>query len=138
MDHFSEIKLSGQRCVGIWMCVREMFILLFDEFQVEDYARSGIDATRTVTLPAGPLTTMIHSMVDPLRKLGLQITLKKGVVTLDRDTDLCNVGKEITPEQAKLLKLFEYKLAMFRLTLTAHWSDGEFTNFDENDDMEDE
>ena len=41
-------------------------------------------------------------------------------------------------QQAKLLKLFEYKLAMFRLTLTAHWSGGEFTNFDADDDMEDE
>jgi mRNA turnover protein 4 len=130
--------LTGNRCLLFSNDGPEIISKLFDEFQVEDYARSGIDATRTVTLPAGPLTTMIHSMVDPLRKLGLQITLKKGVVTLDRDTDLCNVGKEITPEQAKLLKLFEYKLAMFRLTLTAHWSDGEFTNFDKNDDMEDE
>ena len=109
---------------------------MFDANQVEDYARSGADAVSTVTLPQGPLPTMIHSMVDPLRKLGLQVTLNKGVVTLDADTDLCVKGTEISPEQAKLLKLFEYKMAMFRLTLSAHWSDGEFTNFDMDDDDE--
>jgi len=79
---------------------------------------------------------MIHSMIEPLRKLGLQVTLNKGVVTLDQDTDLCTKGNEISPEQAKLLKLFEYKMALFRLTLSAHWSDGDFTNFDMDDDDE--
>ena len=128
--------LFGNRCLLFSNDGPEIISDLFDKYQVEDYARSGIEAARTVTLDAGPLPTMIHSMVDPLRKLGLQITLKKGVVCLDQDTDLCVQGAEISPEQAKLLKLFEYKMAMFRLTLSAHWSDGDFTNFDMDDDEE--
>ena len=128
--------LIGNRCLLFSNDGPDVISKLFDANQVEDYARSGADAVSTVTLPQGPLPTMIHSMVDPLRKLGLQVTLNKGVVTLDADTDLCVKGTEISPEQAKLLKLFEYKMAMFRLTLSAHWSDGEFTNFDMDDDDE--
>jgi mRNA turnover protein 4 len=126
--------LVGNRCLLFSNDGPEILSELFDQYQVEDYARSGIEAVSTVTLNAGPLTNMIHSMVDPLRKLGLQVTLKKGIVCLDQDTNLCVEGQEISPEQAKLLKLFEYKMATFRLTLCAHWSDGEFTNFEMDED----
>ena len=98
--------LTGNRCLLFSNDGPDVISKLFDANQVEDYARSGADAVSTVTLPQGPLPTMIHSMVDPLRKLGLQVTLNKGVVTLDADTDLCVKGTLLVNSKETFLLFF--------------------------------
>ena len=62
--------------------------------------------------------------------------LNRGVVELLRETVICEEGDELSPEQARLLKHFEHKMAEFRVDMVAHWSDSEFTNFDAADDEE--
>jgi mRNA turnover protein 4 len=42
-------------------------------------------------------------MEPQLRKLGLHTSLKRGVVTLDLDYEVCKKGAKLTPEQAQLL-----------------------------------
>ena len=72
---------------------------------------------------------MINSMIDPLRKLGLRVQLKRGVVFLEDATNLCTEGEELTPEAARLLKLFDHRLAEFKLNMVSHWSEGEYKSF---------
>ena len=129
-------QLRGQRGLLFTNEGPEVISPLLENFSSEDYARGGMIAPKTIVLEAGALPTMIHSMVEPLRKLGLQVTLKRGVVTLDRDTTICAIGEEISPTAARLLKLFEYKLAIFRISLVSHWSDGDYTNFEPDEDDE--
>mmetsp|Transcript_14958 Transcript_14958/g.47694 ORF Transcript_14958/g.47694 Transcript_14958/m.47694 type:complete len:241 (+) Transcript_14958:34-756(+) len=90
-----------------------------------DYARSGSVATKTVTLAAGPLPEMQHTMVEELRTLGLPVELKRGVVTLYAPHTICKKGDVLSPEQCRLLKHFWHPMAEFRVTLLACWSDGE-------------
>ncbi len=42
-------------------------------------------------------------MEPQLRQLGMRTSLKKGIVTLDVDYEICKKGDKLTPEQARLL-----------------------------------
>jgi len=49
----------------------------FGQFAKIDYARSGATATATVTIPAGELEGMTHTMTPTLTKLGMPVKLVK-------------------------------------------------------------
>ncbi|KAG8042521.1 hypothetical protein G9C98_005155 [Cotesia typhae] len=66
-------------------------------------------------LPEGPLPDFSHAIEPHLRQLGMPTALKKGVVTLIKDYEVCKKGFPLTPEQAKILKLFSMQLATFKL-----------------------
>ncbi len=68
-----------------------------------DYARSGFKATENVSIPEGPLTNFVGSMVEGLRKLGLPVELQNGVIHVLHNYTICKEGDVLTPEQAKLL-----------------------------------
>ncbi|XP_018413668.1 PREDICTED: mRNA turnover protein 4 homolog [Nanorana parkeri] len=109
---------------------------LFNEFKEIDFARAGNKATYSVVLDAGPLEQFTHSMEPQLRQLGLPTALKKGVVTLLSDYEMCKDGDTLTPEQARLLKLFGYQMAEFKVTLKSMWSSetGEFQKLSANNE----
>lgn len=96
----------------------------FKSYEHLDYARAGFVATETHRLPAGPLHQFAHSLEPYLRKLGMPTTLDCGVVTLQRDFNVCEAGQKLTPEQAKLLQLLKIQMAAFKLHLRAAWADG--------------
>jgi mRNA turnover protein 4 len=75
----------------------------FDTFVEKDYARSGAKATETVVLEEGPLTQFAHNIEPHLRSLGMPTQLKKGVVTLLQEFEVCKKGKPLTPNQANIL-----------------------------------
>ncbi|XP_022407651.1 mRNA turnover protein 4 homolog isoform X1 [Delphinapterus leucas] len=75
----------------------------FTKYTEMDYARAGNKATFTVSLDPGPLEQFPHSMEPQLRQLGLPTALKKGVVTLLSDYEVCKEGDVLTPEQARVL-----------------------------------
>lgn len=108
----------------------------FDKFQEIDFARAGNKATFGVALDAGPLEQFTHSMEPQLRQLGLPTALKKGVVTLLSDYEVCKERDTLTPEQARLLKLFGYQMAEFKVTLKAMWTaeTGEFQKLSANNE----
>ena len=47
----------------------------FAKYAKTDYARSGATATATVTIPAGDLEGMSHTMTPTLTKLGMPVKL---------------------------------------------------------------
>lgn len=101
----------------------------FDDFRQPDFARTGNIASRTVTLPVGPVMRVhsnppepfLHNEDPQLRKLGLTTTMKKGVPTLETLHTICEKGKPLTSEQAQLLKLIGEKMVVFRIMLKARW-----------------
>uniref|UniRef100_A0A8B9PZD3 MRT4 homolog, ribosome maturation factor n=1 Tax=Apteryx owenii TaxID=8824 RepID=A0A8B9PZD3_APTOW len=94
----------------------------FSQFKEVDFARAGNKATYTVSLDTGPLEQFPHSMEPQLRQLGLPTALKKGVVTLLSDYEVCKEGDVLTPEQARVLKLFGYEMAEFKVTIKFVWN----------------
>ncbi|KAL2090811.1 hypothetical protein ACEWY4_013074 [Coilia grayii] len=111
----------------------------FDNFKDTDYARAGNTAQMAVTLDEGPLEQFPHSMEPQLRQLGLPTALKKGVVTLIKDFEVCKEGDTLTPEQARILKLFGYEMAEFKVTIKCMWNSetGDFAQLaDGSEDMQ--
>uniref|UniRef100_A0A8C5PUX7 Ribosome assembly factor mrt4 n=1 Tax=Leptobrachium leishanense TaxID=445787 RepID=A0A8C5PUX7_9ANUR len=90
----------------------------FEQFKETDFSRAGNKATYDVTIDAGPLEQFTHSMEPQLRQLGLPTTLKKGVITLLSDYELCKEGDVLTPEQAQIL----HQLGSFKMTVILKWS----------------
>ncbi|MEE6482206.1 hypothetical protein FKM82_013182 [Ascaphus truei] len=113
----------------------------FGQFKETDYARAGNKATYSVILDAGPLEQFPHSMEPQLRQLGLPTALKKGVITLLSDYEVCKDGAVLTPEQARVLKMFGFEMAEFKVTIKSLWisETGEFQQFvDEKDEKSSE
>uniref|UniRef100_A0A6U4IQ12 Ribosome assembly factor mrt4 n=1 Tax=Hemiselmis andersenii TaxID=464988 RepID=A0A6U4IQ12_HEMAN len=118
--------LSGSSGLFCTSRPRKHIIDFFKKFVETDFARGGTPATVTHTIPAGPLPFQ-HTMVDQLRKLGLPVMLKTGVVTCERDHKVCTKGTPLTPEQAQVLKLLGVKTCEFRVQLVAVWENDNYT-----------
>ncbi|GJQ77164.1 hypothetical protein Trydic_g14840 [Trypoxylus dichotomus] len=93
----------------------------FDSFTYDDFARSGFKVDTTIRLDAGPLKQFSHAIEPYLRQLGMPTKLERGVITLIKDYEVCKEGSTLTPEQAKILELLEFRLATFKLILKACW-----------------
>ncbi|KAF7996721.1 hypothetical protein HCN44_002367 [Aphidius gifuensis] len=93
-----------------------------EQYGEEDYARSGFVINETIELPAGPLSEFSHAIEPHLRSLGMPTALVKGVVTLTQDFTVCKKGQTLTPEQARILKLFGKQLATFQLIPLGYYS----------------
>lgn len=46
----------------------------------------------------------------------------QGVVTLLADFVVCKEGDVLTPQQAALLRVFEVKMAVFKMSLIGRWT----------------
>ncbi|KAK2176596.1 hypothetical protein NP493_653g01083 [Ridgeia piscesae] len=115
-------QLSGQMGLLFTNKSTDEVVKWFTTFKEPDYARSGNVAPQTVILEEGPLEGFSHSMEPQLRQLGLPTTLKRGVVTLIKEHPVCKIGDTLTPEQARILKLFGHKMADFHVTVEGVWS----------------
>ncbi|XP_055920355.1 mRNA turnover protein 4 homolog [Eupeodes corollae] len=115
-------KLLGQCGLLFTEKSKEEVLEWAKNYWAEEYARSGFVATQTVVLPAGPLKDFAHSMEPHLRSLGMPTKLEKGVITLYSDYTVCEEGKVLTPEQARILKLIGNQMAKFRLTIKCSWN----------------
>ena len=109
-----------------------IYLLFFPSFcnvfSSPDFARSGFLATQTVVISAGPLSQFSHALQPHLQQLGMPTVLKRGIITLENDFTVCKRGKALTPEQARILKLFGHAMAEFRIHLKAVWTqaDGQY------------
>ncbi|KAF2074865.1 hypothetical protein CYY_003820 [Polysphondylium violaceum] len=104
----------------------EKVMEFFKNYTENDYPRAGFVPSETITLPEGPIN-MTHSMETYLRNLGLPTVLKNGVITLERDYNLCEEGEAITPEQSRLLQLFEHKISEFKLNIKGYYHNNVYT-----------
>ncbi|XP_068644214.1 uncharacterized protein [Aristolochia californica] len=104
---------------------------VFEEFEEHDFARTGSIAVEKVELSEGPLDQFTHEMEPFLRKQGMPVRLNKGVVELVADFVVCEEGKPISPESARILRLLGIKMATFRLHLICRWSAEDFEVYKE-------
>ncbi|KAA8545540.1 hypothetical protein F0562_020324 [Nyssa sinensis] len=104
---------------------------LFNEYEEYDFARTGSIATEKVELKEGPLEQFTHEMEPFLRKQGMPVRLNKGVVELVSDFVVCEEGKPLSPESARILRLLGIKMATFRLHLICRWSPEDFEVYKE-------
>lgn len=113
--------LTGQ--VGLLFTSRPQAEVLefFKTYGEKDFPRAGFVPSQTITVPAGRLTEVPHTMAEFLQKLGMPVRLDKGVVVLPYAHDLCKAGEAITPDQGKLLKYFGHELAVFKLKALSCW-----------------
>jgi mRNA turnover protein 4 len=98
-----------------------------------DYARAGVTATRTVTIPPGivysrggeiPLEEDVpvpHSVEVTLRKWGMPTRLDKGKVMLSDSYQVCKEGEVLNSHQTALLKTFGIDMAEFKVNVIAYW-----------------
>ncbi|MBA0760291.1 hypothetical protein Gotri_023045, partial [Gossypium trilobum] len=109
----------------------------FNKFEENDFARTGTIATGKVELLEGPLDQFTHEMEPFLRKQGMPVRLNKGVVELVSDFVVCEEGKPLSPESARILRLLGIKMATFRLNLICRWSPEDFELYKEGLDESD-
>jgi mRNA turnover protein 4 len=111
----------------------------FSTYSQTDYARAGIPALQTFTVPEGvvysrggeiPITDDVpvaHSVETTLRKWGMPTRLEKGKVVLDAPYTVCKEGQVLNSHQTALLKAFGVAMAEFKVQILAHWSAGSGT-----------
>lgn len=121
LRHVSE-RLVGN--VGILFTNRDhkAVVEFFERYEQADFARSGFVATEAARLSEGPLDMFVPSQEANVRQLGLPVTLKRGVVTLLKEFEVCKKGDVLTPERAKILEFLGIRMALFRLTLLCHFN----------------
>ncbi|KAK4546476.1 hypothetical protein LTR36_002153 [Oleoguttula mirabilis] len=105
-------------------------------FAEVDFARAGVTAARTFTVPAGVVHSrggelpieedvpLPHSLEVTVRKWGMPTRLDKGKVMLDQEYTVAEEGKEMNSHQTALLKLFGVAMAEFKVQVLAYWSAG--------------
>uniref|UniRef100_A0A182P3I2 Ribosome assembly factor mrt4 n=1 Tax=Anopheles epiroticus TaxID=199890 RepID=A0A182P3I2_9DIPT len=96
---------------------KETVLEWFESYQAKEFARSGFRATKTVKLEPGPLEEFSHAIEPHLRALGMPTKLDRGIVTLYKDFTVCEKGKVLTPEQARILKLLNKPMAKFKVII---------------------
>ncbi|KAL4464304.1 hypothetical protein ABPG72_011349 [Tetrahymena utriculariae] len=95
----------------------------FDSYGCEEFAKAGHVANETIILQkdSDVFNTFAHTMDVYLRKLGVDVILQNGILNLQSNFVLCQEGKPINTEQAKLLKLLGYKIAQFKIDLKCYY-----------------
>ncbi|BDA45613.1 mRNA turnover protein 4 homolog [Coccomyxa sp. Obi] len=118
-------EITGSAGLFFTRLPHDQVLKLFEEFEELDYARAGSMATEDFELVAGPLNGPLgplpHTIEPLLRKYGLPTKLNKGVVELVSDVTVCRAGDTLTSNQAALLRVFEVKMAAFRMYPIAQW-----------------
>uniref|UniRef100_A0A1A9UY56 Ribosome assembly factor mrt4 n=1 Tax=Glossina austeni TaxID=7395 RepID=A0A1A9UY56_GLOAU len=129
-------RLTGQ--VGLLFTEKSKQEVLewAENYWALEYARSGFLATETVVLSEGPLKDFSHSIEPHLRSLGMPTKLQKGVIHLYKDYTVCEEGKVLNPEQARILKLIDKPMSTFRLTMKCSWSKNEGFELHKPDDLQ--
>lgn len=139
-------KIRGKIGLFFTKLPQAQVIKIFEEFEVLDYARTGSKATEGFELQEGPVVgptgPLAHTLEPLLRRYGMPTKLNKGVVELIADHVVCKQGDTLTPGQAALLRVFDVKMAAFKMNLLCCWeSEGDkFTGLAEaeSDDEEDD
>ena len=106
----------------------------FSSYSATDYARAGVTASRTFTIPAGTVYStggeqpadqdvpVAHSVEPTLRKWNMPTRLVKGKVILEDEYVVCKEGQVLDSNQTALLKMFGVTMAEFRVKVRA-WYD---------------
>lgn len=100
-------RLGSMRSAALgWViCASHTLRRFFDTFSELDYARGGavVDQDVVIEPEAFAEFAMTFTMLEPLKKLGLNVQLKHGVLALEDPFTVCSAGDVLTPDQARLL-----------------------------------
>jgi mRNA turnover protein 4 len=106
----------------------------FAAYSQTDFARAGVTATQTFTIPEGVVYSrggevaeeddlpLPHSVETTVRKWGMPTRLDKGKVMLDAPYTVCTEGDVMNSHQTALLKMFGVAMADFKIDLKAYYS----------------
>ncbi|ANB12262.1 Mrt4p [Sugiyamaella lignohabitans] len=125
--------MSGD--VGLLMTDEEPQVVrdYFESFVKSDFARAGIVAPLTFTIPAGIVYSrggqipaeddvpLAHSLESTIRSLGVPTQLKAGKVVLSGDHTVCTEGQVLDGKQTRLLKQFGIACSEFKIVLVAYY-----------------
>ncbi|PSN66375.1 mRNA turnover protein-like protein 4 [Corynespora cassiicola Philippines] len=122
--------------VGLFFTNREPADIIdyFSTYTQTDFARAGVVASQTFTVPEGVVyatggqipadddVPLPHSQEVTVRKWGMPTRLDKGKVMLDVPYTVCKEGQTLNSHQTALLKLFGVALADFKIEILAYYS----------------
>lgn len=103
----------------------------FASYSETSFARAGVHATSTFTMPAGVVYStggqqsaeedvpVPHSVEPTLRKWGMPTRLVKGKIILEDEYEVCRDGQVLDSNQTALLKMFGVAMAEFKIKITA-------------------
>jgi mRNA turnover protein 4 len=112
---------------------KEEVLEFFEGFGKTDFARAGVEAAYTFTVPAGVVYSrggevpvdedvpLPHSVEVILRKWGMPTKLEKGRVMLNEAYTVCKEGETLNSHQTALLKIFGVAMAEFKIRVLAVW-----------------
>eukprot|EP00898_Chlorokybus_atmophyticus_P001828 jgi/Chlat1/2646/Chrsp178S02505 len=123
--HKASERVVGNRGLFFTNLPEEEVRTVFHNFEASEFARPGFIARETAR----------SICLRTIRKL---FCGNRGVVELVSDYTVCREGQPLSPEAAKLLRLFGIEMATSIIVPEARWSDGEFTLFPEAADLSDE
>ncbi|KAL6709189.1 mRNA turnover and ribosome assembly protein [Coniothyrium glycines] len=136
LTNLSQLADYLQGNVGLLFTNREPseIIEYFASYSQTDFARAGVVATQTFTVPAGTVHSrggelaedddvpLPHSVETTIRKWGMPTRLDKGKIVLDASYTVCEEGKVMNSHQTALLKMFGVAMADFKIDLKAYYS----------------
>lgn len=122
--------------VGLFFTNREPqeIIEYFAAYSQTDFARAGVTASQTFTIPAGVVYSragdvpededvpLPHSVETTIRKWGMPTRLDKGKIILDAPYTVCTEGETMNSHQTALLKFFGVAMADFKIDLKVYYS----------------
>jgi mRNA turnover protein 4 len=122
--------------VGLFFTDREPseIIEYFAAYSQTDFARAGVTATQTFTIPAGVVYSrggeipadedlaLPHSVETTIRKWGMPTKLDQGKVVLDAPYTVCKEGQVMNSHQTALLKMFGVAMAEFKIDIKSYYS----------------
>ena len=132
--HQLTAHLAGN--VGLFFTNRDPADIIdyFERYSQTDFARAGVTAAHTFTVPAGTVYSrggelpedddvpLPHSVETTVRKWGMPTRLDKGKIVLDVPYTVCEEGKVMNSHQTALLKMFGVAMADFRIDLKAYYT----------------
>lgn len=136
LTNLSQLAPFLQGNVGLFFTNREPSEVLeyFSAYTQTDFARAGVTATQTFTVPAGVVysrggelpaeddVALPHSQETTIRKWGMPTKLDKGKVMLDAPYTVCKEGQTLNSHQTALLKMFGVAMADFKVDMKAYYS----------------
>mmetsp|Transcript_37436 Transcript_37436/g.38856 ORF Transcript_37436/g.38856 Transcript_37436/m.38856 type:complete len:243 (+) Transcript_37436:132-860(+) len=101
----------------------------FEEYNCPYFTSPGSISTQTHIIKSGcpaELKRFPSSMENQFREIGLKNKLDGGKWYVLEDFVVCQEGKKVTPEQARMMRILDLKLDEFRIHITGYSSkDGE-------------
>lgn len=113
--HKLATRLTGFNALMFSKTPPHAIISALESFHPTDYARCGAIATETVVIPRGheACAHLGHSIEPHLRALGMPTRLKEGKIEMMGEFVAAREGKELTQDQAQVLKLMRRPMAEF-------------------------